>query len=826
MTNNFINKLKSDFAFLNISDELFEQVINKCADKKKSDDENKKKVYRVFYNIIHDNIVETGEYTYILDYIKMNFNLKNVENSIDSLNKLVPFLGECRIDITKENYDILINNSQELKKCLEIIIKSNEINKKQKFDLLDEKAIDLIEFFTEDSNSLLEESFSLEDEDKEILEEVDDKQLDYSTFSNSAINAYLNDIRRIPLLTKEEEYELTKKYKETHDKTIRDRIIKSNLRYVVSIAYKMSQKYTVISFNDLISAGNEGLMRALDTYDPDKARFTTYAGTWILQKMRREVQSNFANIRVPVHKQEKISIYFKKKDELEKELGREATLSEIKEYLGYSEEKINEYENNISKTVSLNTRVLDDKEGTELLEFIADSDDIIPEEIIIKKDQGYIEMLFENLTEIEKMVIKLRAGLYDGDEYTLEQTAIMLYKLGLKDRALTRERVRQLEKKAVRKITKNKQKFEHSAQLLGHNKKNAFVEQPITINDVIMLIKNTNKDIMSNALSGLCNSYKVILKECFGDNILDANLQHPTNQMIKYLLTAVYPKLLSCVIRIKKIDEINKIILPINIFNVDERYTKEEVEIQIDQLEPFERLILNKFYDIYTGDLHDIRNITQYEKEQIIKVISKIKIGLIRYRTPRNIKKSNVSKNKLFEYFRIENKDLVIFIIESLPKKDIEFLQSWYGENYDIDPRINGQLYNKMDKKRRDLIFNKIKIRLDRFILLKERNTDITIEQFVKSKRINNCSKDNIYAYFEYEGYSEEEITLSISQLSDNEKELLKEYYGSDLKHPKINLDMPEESKKKVLLNMFKKIQRKLYDNKTQKVLKKEYKNN
>ena len=247
--------------------------------------------------------------------------------------------------------------------------------------------------------------------------------------------------------------------------------------------------------------------------------------------------------------------------------------------------------------------------------------------------------------------------------------------------------------------------------------------------------------------------------------------------------------------------------------------------MQIDKLEPFERIILNKFYDIYTGELQDVQNIMSYEKKQILKVINKIKMGLIRYRTPKTVKKSIVSKNKLFEYFGIENKDLVILIIESLPEKDIEFLQTWYGENYDIDPRINGELYNKMDKNRRDVIFNKIRIRLDRFLLLKEREVDITIEQFLQSKRVNNCSKDNIYTYFKYEGYSEEEITFTISQLSDNDKELLKEYYGSDLKQPIINHYMPEELKTRVLNNIFKNIRKRLVNNKNNKVLKKEYKN-
>ena len=824
MTNGYINQLKSDFAFLDISDEVFEQILNKCIDKKRSDEENRKKVYSLFYKMISDNIIETGKYIDIVKYIKNKFDISSSKNSIESLNKLIIFLGKCEVEINRENYDKLLNESPELKKCLELIVNSKEIKNEKKYELLDEKAFDFVDFYTEDNNVLFGEKFSIE-ELNEDLDEIDDVSLDYKGFSNDATRAYLQSIRAIPLLTKEEEYALTKKYQQTRDKSVRKTIIESNLRYVASIAYKINQKYKNIPFLDLVSAGSEGLMRALEDYDPDKSRFTTYATLWIIQKMRREIQDNYATIRIPAHRQEKMSIYFKKKEELEKKLGRDATYVEIKENLGYSEEVINEYENNISKTVSLNTRVTDERDGSELLDLIPDSDDCIPEKILIKNDERYIEMLLENLSEVEKMIIKFRTGLYNGNEYTLDQTAAMLHKLGLKDRTLTRERVRQLEKKAIRKLKRNKEKHERNIELIGNKEATNFINQTVTIYDVITLIKTTEKKIMSDAISNLCNSYRVVLYECFGKDVLAAKLQHPTNEMIKYLLTTVYPKLLSYINKIKKIDEISKIVLPINIYNIDERYTKEEVEMQIDKLEPFERIILNKFYDIYTGELRDVQNITSYEKKQILEVINKIKMGLIRYRTPKTVKKSIVSKNKLFEYFGIENKDLVILIIESLPEKDIEFLQTWYGENYDIDPRINGELYNKMDKNHRDVIFNKIRIRLDRFLLLKEREVDITIEQFLQSKRINNCSKDNIYTYFKYEGYSEEEITFTISQLSDNDKELLKEYYGSDLKQPIINHYMSEELKTRVLNNIFKNIRKRLVNNKNNKVLKKEYKN-
>ena len=119
MTNDYVNQLKSDFNFLDISDEVFEQVLNKCIDKKRSDEENRKKIYSIFYKMISDNIIETGKYIDIVKYIKNKFDISSSKNSIESLNKLIIFLGKCEVEINRENYDKLLNESPELKKCLE-----------------------------------------------------------------------------------------------------------------------------------------------------------------------------------------------------------------------------------------------------------------------------------------------------------------------------------------------------------------------------------------------------------------------------------------------------------------------------------------------------------------------------------------------------------------------------------------------------------------------------------------------------------------------------------------------------------------------------------
>ena len=457
-----------------------------------------------------------------------------------------------------------------------------------------------------------------------------------------------------------------------------------------------------------------------------------------------EIHDNSNNIRIPVAKYDKMRVYFKKKDQLEEKLGREPNVIEIKNELGYKESQIDEFENNIAKTISLNTKIVDEKDNSELIDLIADNDSSNPEEIILEKDPGYIDMLFNNLTEVEKMVMKLRTGIYDGTEYTLEDIGKMLHTLKLKKDDITRERVRQILNTAKRKIKYNKEQYEHNLTLIGERKKDVDIyEHVVNINDFILFLKNTDEKIMTNIINRLCKSYRTILEECFEGNILDGKLKEGvTTNMIKYLLINVYPRIFNEVRKQERIKEITESVLPKNIFTINPKYMKDDIEKRIDDLKPGERLKLYKFYNIYTGDLQISDEITLSEKEEVIKIIEKIKIGLIEYSRPVKIDRVVLSKNKLFEYFGVENKDIVIAIINSLKEEDIDFLQKWHGENYDIDPRINGDLYKKMDKYRRDKIFSKIKLRFEKYKKIKEENQGLTIDEFIESSSICNGIKN------------------------------------------------------------------------------------
>lgn len=633
MNRDFIDKIKLDFSFLDISDDDLEKVFNRCIDPKKSEEENKEKIYKVLYGIVSDNYLETGSFFDIEKYIESNFDISTLEKSIESLNNFSQFLTKCKIDINRDNYNKILKESEPFVKCLKNISISNELSKDQKTELLSEKSLDILDFYYEDNSYYTidySEDFDISDEEEleKKLENID--SLVDPSITTNAVKLYLKEISRYKMLTKEEEYELTKLYKETKDKKVRDKIINANLRLVVSVAVEISKNHKSLPLLDLISAGNMGLFRTLDDYDPEKASFSTYARPWIKQKIMREIQDNGHNIRVPIHTQDNMRNYFKRKKLLEEKLGREPTINEINKELGISIKKIGEFEFNLGNTISMNTKILDDEDGTELGAFIADNDDVIPEEVVLKNDNSMVDMLLNGLTELEKTIIQLRTGLYDGTEYTLEEVAGILLKLGLKDKTLTRERIRQIELKAKRKIKKNKEKYEKDLQLLNEKKrKDEIVEKLPTINDVINLIQGTDEKIMLTILSILSRGHKAVLNECFGEDILAATLQEPSDNMLRLLLKVVYPKILYEINKLKKHEALRTIVLPNSIYLIEPNSSMNNVEKKIDELESFERLVLYKFYDMYTGEKKAQTNATSHEKELIVKILTKLKNGLL-----------------------------------------------------------------------------------------------------------------------------------------------------------------------------------------------------
>ena len=278
------------------------------------------------------------------------------------------------------------------------------------------------------------------DNDEEEL--VDPLELAAEYNLDDPVRMYLKEIGQVKLLTAEEEIELAKRVSEG-DKKAKDRLTEANLRLVVSIAKKYSGRGLHIL--DLIQEGNTGLIRAVDKFDYTKGnKFSTYATWWIRQAITRAIADQARTIRVPVHMVEVINKATRCNRKLVQELGREPTLEEIAAELNLPIEKIIEANRTAADTLSLDMPV-GDEEDTTIGSFV--EDDNTPGPVDATSNAMLSEALTEilgTLTEREADVLRMRFGMYDGHTHTLEEVGQIF--------GVTRERIRQIENKAIRKL--------------------------------------------------------------------------------------------------------------------------------------------------------------------------------------------------------------------------------------------------------------------------------------------------------------------------------------------------------------------------------------
>lgn len=260
-------------------------------------------------------------------------------------------------------------------------------------------------------------------------------------FVTDPVRQYLRDIGKIPLLTAVDEIELAKKA-EKNVKSARDKLISANLRLVVSIAKKYVGRG--MSLLDLIEEGNIGLMRAVDKYDWRRGyKFSTYATWWIRQAITRAIADQARTIRIPVHMVETINRFNRTQRRLMQELGREPQPEEVARVLGIDESKAREIIKVSQEPTSLETPV-GDEEDSHLGDFIADQGLQPDEQATRELLKVHLDEVLNSLSPREKRVLQLRFGLEDGKQRTLEEVG--------KEFGVTRERIRQIEAKAIRKL--------------------------------------------------------------------------------------------------------------------------------------------------------------------------------------------------------------------------------------------------------------------------------------------------------------------------------------------------------------------------------------
>lgn len=269
------------------------------------------------------------------------------------------------------------------------------------------------------------------------------KRLDLGDISADSIQMYLREIGKVPLLKTEEEMSLARR-KEVGDQEAAQRLMVANLRLVVSIAKKFVGKN--LSLADLIQEGNIGLMRAVEKFDPSKGyKFSTYATWWIRQAVTRALADQSRTIRIPVHMVETINRYQQVARQLIQDLGREPLPEEIASEMGEDVGKIRNLIQISQDTVSLDTSVGDEDEDSVLEDFIEDFKNVSPDRAAaLQLLREYVKEAIKELLPREQKILEMRFGLSDGVSHTLEEVG--------EEFGVTRERIRQIEAKALEKV--------------------------------------------------------------------------------------------------------------------------------------------------------------------------------------------------------------------------------------------------------------------------------------------------------------------------------------------------------------------------------------
>ncbi len=360
------------------------------------------------------------------------------------------------MDELQEQFKKILEDLVALAKTKRNVLTYKEINDAfSTMQISEEKMDDVLEYLEKNNIDLLHEEnadndtellLDNEDEallsDEEEVEIIDDADILEGVSTEDPVRMYLKEIGNVPLLSTEEEVELAKRV-EAGDEAAKKQLIEANLRLVVSIAKKYVGRG--MPFLDLIQEGNMGLMKAVDKFDYAKGfKFSTYATWWIRQAITRGIADTGRTIRVPVHMVETINKTLRMTRTLLQELGREPTPEEVAERLNVPVSRVREVLKISRDPVSLDTPI-GEEDDSHLGDFIEDDSALSPaDSATFSMLREELETALESLTDRERQVVQLRFGLIDGRARTLEEVG--------KEFNVTRERIRQIEAKALRKL--------------------------------------------------------------------------------------------------------------------------------------------------------------------------------------------------------------------------------------------------------------------------------------------------------------------------------------------------------------------------------------
>lgn len=448
LLNPFIEKERLKYNYINLPQSIYLSELKEIEDTMDFSDgeiDIETMIKNCSKRYIADMLEEEKKFPKIVNnFIKKNIKPQNkYQDNIISFEKIVNFFHDFDCFPPPNLLIELINKNDTLNKILQDVVENN-LEILQKYDI-DSK-------FSDDISKNFIELYCLKN-NIEIKKEDDIQEEDYTEFitditntvyTDDSVKMYLQEIHK-PILTKEQEKSLALRIRNGDEKA-KELFIERNLRLVIKVA----RKYTGhgISFLDLIQEGNLGLIKAVDKFDVTKGyKFSTYATCWIRQSIQRSLGDKSRNIRLPVHLYEKVKKYELLKKELSLKFNREPTFEELSKKMRVSIDTIYKYERLEHDTISLNM-IVGDKDS-ELEDFISLSTESIDNQFIEENLKDVIENLLKNshLTTKEIDILKLRFGIGTNDPKTLEETG--------KIYGVSRERIRQIQEKALKKIRRS-----------------------------------------------------------------------------------------------------------------------------------------------------------------------------------------------------------------------------------------------------------------------------------------------------------------------------------------------------------------------------------
>ena len=448
LLNPFIEKERLKYNYINLPQSIYLSKLKEIEDTMDFSD-GKIDIESMIKNCSKRYIVDTLEeenqaIKVVSNFIKKNIKPQNkYQDNIISFEKIVNFFHDFNCFPPPDLLIELIDKNDTLNKILQDVVKNN-LEILQKYDIdskfSDDISKNFIELYCLKNNIEIKKDDDIQEEDyTEFITDITN-----TVYTDDSVKMYLQEIHK-PILTKEQEKSLALRIRNGDEKA-KELFIERNLRLVIKVA----RKYTGhgISFLDLIQEGNLGLIKAVDKFDVTKGyKFSTYATCWIRQSIQRSLGDKSRNIRLPVHLYEKVKKYELLKKELSLKFNREPTFEELSKKMRVSIDTIYKYERLEHDTISLNMIVGD--EDSELEDFISLSTESIDNQFIEKNLKDVIENLLKNshLTTKEIDILRLRFGLGTNDPKTLEETG--------KIYGVSRERIRQIQEKALKKIRRS-----------------------------------------------------------------------------------------------------------------------------------------------------------------------------------------------------------------------------------------------------------------------------------------------------------------------------------------------------------------------------------